>query len=88
MKKLFLVIGVTAFIAVVAVNVSIGLRNNALSDLVLANIEALAQTETSDEYKENTGGCDPSWDPKDVCRGQRPDGTSCAWGASIGTCTN
>ena len=44
-KKFVFSIGAAAVIAVAAVNVSVGVRGESLSDLVLANIEALARIE-------------------------------------------
>ena len=45
-KKVFSIIGVAAFAVAVALNMNISANNNE-SDLVLANVEALAQGEAS-----------------------------------------
>ena len=44
-KKILIFIGVAAIVGAVAVNLSVKLNNNAMSDLTLANIEALARGE-------------------------------------------
>ena len=45
-KTLFSIIGLAAFGAAVVLNASIGLSGESLSDITLANIEALAMSET------------------------------------------
>jgi hypothetical protein len=45
-KKIFLLAGIAAFSTAVAFNINAGLNNNALSDVALANIEALATGES------------------------------------------
>ena len=47
-KRIFGIIGAAAIAVAVAFNVSAGLNNKALSDLALANIEALAKSEDGD----------------------------------------
>jgi hypothetical protein len=49
-RKVFLIIGVAAFAGAIAFNASIGLRDKSLSDLSLANIEALARGENDGSY--------------------------------------
>lgn len=44
-KNVFLIIGVIAFAGVIAFNVSENLRSSSLSDIALANVEALARNE-------------------------------------------
>jgi len=51
-RKVFSIIGVAAIGAAVAFNVSVGSHGDSLSELALANLEALANTETTDP----TGG--------------------------------
>ena len=47
-KKLFLVIAVIAFAVAIAFNVNANLSNNVEQNLALANVEALAQSESVD----------------------------------------
>jgi hypothetical protein len=52
MKKIILsALGVAALGAAVVFNFKAGLSSNAKNDMALANIEALAQGETSEEFK-------------------------------------
>ena len=46
-RKIFLGIFVTAIVAVAVLNINFGLRGESLSDLTLANMEALARGESS-----------------------------------------
>lgn len=48
-KKVFGILGVAAFAALVAINVSINSRGEDLSDLTLANVEALARGEDGEK---------------------------------------
>lgn len=49
MKKIVICIGVAVLIAVAAVNVNLNTSKGTLSELALANIEALAQSETNNK---------------------------------------
>jgi hypothetical protein len=53
-KMVLTIMGVAAFAAAVVFNVSLGSRGESMSDLTLANIEALATSETSDEFTGST----------------------------------
>lgn len=44
-KKVFTIIGLTAIGAVAAFNANMGLHSSSLSDIALANVEALARNE-------------------------------------------
>ena len=48
-KKIIGLIALVAFVLTMALNVSFGAKNNSLSDISLANIEALAKKENKDE---------------------------------------
>ena len=65
MKKIFFYGVAVLIIAVVAaVNVNLHSHKNGLSDVSLANVEALARVETTEEFAEI--GCEPLWE-YDVC---------------------
>lgn len=66
-RKLFSVIGVAAFAVAVALNINAGLSNDTAMDVTLVNVEALAGSETSDEFTGATG-CITCWDNY-TCRG-------------------
>ena len=56
MKKIMKIAFVAAFAAVAGYGVYANQQSEAMSDLMLANVEALAGSEISNP------GCDPSWD--------------------------
>lgn len=60
MKKMIKIAFVAAFAAIAGYGIYANQRADAMSDLVLANVEALARGEISNP------GCDPSWD-KECC---------------------
>ncbi len=67
-KKIFCVITII-FIATIAVwNINQNEEEIAPSELMLSNIEALAQSETSKDFEERTG-CRAIWENKN-CRGK------------------
>lgn len=68
MKKVIKLAFVVAFVAVAGYGVYTNQTSNAMSDLALANVEALAQSESSNGYKYVFPGSDPS--VKCVCSGQ------------------
>ena len=67
-RKILYGLAVLAIAVVAAFNMNISSKGDGLSDLSLANVEALAQTETTEEFKEFTG-CDPKLTPS-ICKGK------------------
>jgi hypothetical protein len=61
-RKIFLSIGITAILIIAAINVNLGSRDGQLSDLTLANIEALGQSENDGGNSSDTT-CDTCCDP-------------------------
>ena len=76
-----------AIATAMALNLNISSKTNNLSDTMLTNIEALAVSESSEEFYEYTGGCEAVWDPT-FCEGTKNDGTSCKHSYSTGSCNN
>ena len=68
MKKVVKLAFVAAFVAVAGYGVYANQTSDAMSDLALANMEALAQSESSDGYQYVFPGSDPS--VKCVCSGK------------------
>ena len=68
MKKMIKIAFVAAFVAIAGYGVYTSQKSDSVSDLLLANVEALANdTESSDGYKYVFPGSDPS--VKCVCSG-------------------
>jgi len=57
MKKIIFSLFVAVIIAFAAINFNISLRGESLSDLALANIEALARNEDGGSMPDDCGGC-------------------------------
>jgi hypothetical protein len=79
MKKFFSIVSLVAFAVVVALNMNAGLKSDTESDIMLDNVEALVQGETSGDYYNSTG-CSPSWDVV-YCTS-----SACTYTYSTGTC--
>lgn len=67
MKKIIKMTFVAAFAAIAGYGIYANQKGNAMSDLALANVEALAEGESSEDFTQHTG-CIAVWDNVN-CRG-------------------